>query len=303
MASQASDTAYADLVRNGDLTKYMLLVGLTVLLYDHALTFRYEVQHIWRGRFGVVSAMFIANRYIVPWLLLVDGYEFFFLESSFRFCKIWTIFQAYLTVASYGCAHFLVAMRVYAIYGGARWMRISLWTAACIFVIVGLAIGTSGTLEVISTMVPQDGVCISSIPKYMWTAYLPSVLFESALFFLTVYAAISKMTARQDVSDLMLKLIRDGMLYFVAVSVCTLFGLITWAVAPPQYIALAHDLSLAMVNVAAFRLVLNLKVYASRSQDNQEGESFMLTPLPRPAMTPIYFKSGVYMKSTLKSTS
>lgn len=52
------------------------------------------------------------------------------------------------------------------------------------------------------------------------------------------------MTARQDVSDLMLKLIRDGMLYFVAVSgkastfvametcadrrncvVCTLFGL------------------------------------------------------------------------------
>lgn len=71
-----------------------------------------------------------------------------------------------------------------------------------------------------------------------------SVLFESALFFLTMYAAISKMTAHEAVGDLLLKLIRDGILYFLAVTgkaptfltveictdrrncvVCTMFGL------------------------------------------------------------------------------
>lgn len=43
----------------------------------------------------------------------------------------------------------VVAMRVNAIYGGPRWMHISLWTAGCIFVIAGLAIGTVGTLDTI----------------------------------------------------------------------------------------------------------------------------------------------------------
>ncbi|KAF7976137.1 hypothetical protein HWV62_7435 [Athelia sp. TMB] len=110
------------------------------------------------------------------------------------------------------------------------------------------------------------------IPSWMWIAYLPSVLFEAMLFGLTLYVTIGRMGAREHANDLMMKLFRDGILYFIAVSA-----------APPQYIALAHNLSLAMVNVAASRLVLNLKVYALRGQDDiqSHSEGIMLGSLPR----------------------
>lgn len=74
---------------------------------------------------------------------------------------------------------------------------------------------------------------------------MASVLFEGTLFFLTMYAAIKKMKTGEDIGDLLLKLFRDGILYFVAVSgkfisipvvvicterhdpvVCTIFGLL-----------------------------------------------------------------------------
>ncbi|KAF7980059.1 hypothetical protein HWV62_39836 [Athelia sp. TMB] len=146
-------------------------------------------------------------------------------------------------------------------------------------------------------MAPEFGVCISTIPGWLWTAYLPSVLFEAMLFSLTLFVAIGRMGAREHANDLLMKLFRDGILYFVAVSVCTMFGLITWAAAPPQYIALAHNLSLAMVNVSASRLVLNLKIYALRGEDEvrSQSEGIMLASLPRVILSTPQYKPGSYV--------
>lgn len=264
------------------------------------LIWRLKVAHVWRGKFGVVSAIFLVNRYLVPWILFVDAYEFLCLSesSSLVFCKTWTILQGYCTVSSYLSAHVLVAMRVYAIYGGRRWIRIVLWTAGTILTVSGLILCTVGLVATIAAMQPDDIVCVSIIPSYLWTAYLPSVIFETVLFALTMHVAVSRMSAREDISDLLLTLFRDGILYFLAVSVCTLFSLLIWALAPHPYISLARNFSLAMINVAASRLVLNLKVYASAaSRSHEPEEHIVLVPVARTVISAMHFKSGAYLKS------
>ena len=45
-----------------------------------------------------------------------------------------------------------------------------------------------------------------------------SVLFEAMLFGLTFFVAIGRMGAREHANDLIMKLFRDGILYFLAVS-------------------------------------------------------------------------------------
>ncbi|KAF8581173.1 hypothetical protein K439DRAFT_1619244 [Ramaria rubella] len=53
-------------------SRYVSLSALVVLLWDHCLTFKYEVQLIWPSRASFVKRTFLANRYIVPVILSVS---------------------------------------------------------------------------------------------------------------------------------------------------------------------------------------------------------------------------------------
>jgi len=79
----------------------MILVGLTVQLYDHILTFKDEVNLIWRKRISVVSVVYLLNRYITRRCL--EG-----------LCPIWrsevdwkaaSHFWNSLLPVDYGCQH------------------------------------------------------------------------------------------------------------------------------------------------------------------------------------------------------
>jgi len=96
-----------------------------------------------------------------------------------------------------------------------------------------------------------------------------SVLLETYLFALTLFAAVSRMRDGQYTSSLFKILCRDGIFYFIAVFICTVFTLIAWAVAPPAFIYPARYFSQALLVIAGSRLVMNLKGYAAE-QDSYD---------------------------------
>lgn len=61
-------------------------------------------------------------------------------------------------------------------------------------------------------------LCSIFTPAYPHSLSVTSVIFETVLFALTMHVAVSRMSAREDISDLLLTLFRDGILYFLAVS-------------------------------------------------------------------------------------
>ncbi|KAJ3540978.1 hypothetical protein NM688_g6152 [Phlebia brevispora] len=266
------------------------VAGFVALLYDHILTrsnfgaqLDLEVDLIWRARPGFVSVVFLLNRYIVPLVLIVDTYgEFLFIErarsqshfwvvelsgvapNSVMFCKVWTVVQSYLTIASFMSIHAVMAIRVYALHSGRRCMRWFLWISdpyhRHVFIIdakrIILKRDSSETLQ------PLDHQCVGTVPSYLWLAWLPTVVFESLLFAVTLIALIEQDDCRS-LSRLTLILYRDGMLYFVAVTFCSTFCLLVWALAPPTLNGLARYFALAIVNITASRMVLNLKSYSA----------------------------------------
>ncbi|KAL6300326.1 hypothetical protein BKA93DRAFT_740658, partial [Sparassis latifolia] len=245
------------------------VVGFTALLYDHAITVPpgCKVNYIWNGRMGLVSIIFLFLTVTArPLVLVVDVYETIALATNTAlFCKVWTAVQSYLTIASFMSIHAIVAWRLYALHGGQPWIGRLLWTAGIIYFVTSTFIVTWSLIPVIKHLHPVHHQCVSSIPTYLWTTWLPSVVFESLIFGLTLFALI-RHELRHSFSSLSLLLYRDGMLYFVAVTFCSLFSLLVWALAGPAYLGLARYFALAMVNVAGSRLVLNLKGYtASRN--------------------------------------
>ncbi|KAI0075594.1 hypothetical protein K474DRAFT_1708864 [Panus rudis PR-1116 ss-1] len=273
-------------IRHGAAVQAMTLVGLTVLLYDHILTLDLEarlliicfINHIWRTSPCVVSTIFLFNRYIVPAMLIVDVYEFFGVGvDSAVFCRVWTAVQAYLTIASFMSIHTIVALRVNALHNGEKWISRFLLFAGVAYFCSSTAIITVAQVQLIPDLQPVHHACVGAIPSYLWTAWLPSVIFETILFCLTVYAMFGR-NRRHSFNTLTLILYRDGMFYFVIVAFCSLFSLLVWAVADSTLLGLARYFALAIVNVAGSRMVLNLKSYAASK--NQPLSSFWDIPYP-----------------------
>ncbi|KAI0674253.1 hypothetical protein C8Q78DRAFT_581610 [Trametes maxima] len=257
------------LLSHGAAVRVMTLVGFTALLYDHLVTLTDEVNLIWNSRKGVVSTIFLLNRYCIPVILALDVYESFGnAAASISFCKAWTIVQGYLTIMSYISIHAIVAWRLYAIFNGKRWVAWVLWIAGFLNFAVSAGITTASLIPTITNLRPYHHACVGSAPSYIWSIWLPSVVFETLLFGLTITAMFYQ-GQRRSLTSLSLLLYRDGMLYFVAVTFCSLFSLMTWALAGPDLLGLARYFALAMVNISGGRLVLNLKAYAaSRTPDD-----------------------------------
>ncbi|EKM53282.1 uncharacterized protein PHACADRAFT_259529, partial [Phanerochaete carnosa HHB-10118-sp] len=247
----------------GVAVKALTLVGLTALVHDHLLTLDQEIDLIWRGRPGFVSTIFLLNRYIVPCIIIVDVYELSGVTpSSMLFCKIWTVMQSYLTLASFMLIHVIVAIRVFALYNGRSWVRRFLWTSGTIYFLSSTAVITLGVIAVIPSLQPDHGACVGNMPWYLWISWLPTIIFETILFILTLLALLKQEDSRS-FGKLTRILFRDGMVYFVAVTVCTTFCLMVWAFAPVTLNGLARYFALAMVNIISSRMVLNLKAYAA----------------------------------------
>jgi len=263
-------------IRHGAAVQAMTLAGFVVLLYDHILTFDFEVDLIWRAKAGLVSVIFLLNRYIVPLLLIVDLFEMFDLPTNSQtLCKVWTTIQSVFTIASFMSIHTIVAMRVYALYNGKRWVGRFLWVASVLYLVSSTAIIAMAHVNVIPDLQPEHHQCVGSIPSFLWAAWLPSIIFETILFILTLIAMIEHDNKRRSFNTLTVILYRDGMLYFVVVSLCSLFSLLVWAFADPTLLGLARYFALAIVNVAGSRLVLNLKSYSAEMKREEEWGSTM----------------------------
>ncbi|OSD07961.1 hypothetical protein PYCCODRAFT_1497769 [Trametes coccinea BRFM310] len=258
------------LLVHGIAVRVMTLVGFTALLYDHIATFTDEVTFIWTARKGVVSAIFLLNRYCIPVVLALDIYESFGnAAASILFCKIWTVVQSYLTILSYISIHAIVAWRLYAIFNGKAWIGRLLWIAGFLNFAIAAGITTASLIPTIANLQPYHHACVGNAPDYIWSIWLPSVFFETLLFGLTIKAMLYQ-GQQHSFTSLSLLLYRDGMLYFVAVTLCSLFSLMVWALAGPDLLGLARYFALAMVNIAGSRLVLNLKAFAASANPDED---------------------------------
>ncbi|KAI0087180.1 hypothetical protein BDY19DRAFT_995255 [Irpex rosettiformis] len=276
--------SYETVVIHGAAVKALAVVGLTALLYDHLLTLGmevYSVSHsdmthvkltekqmelIWRARMGFVSIVFLLNRYIVPLMLIIDAYELSSVGAdSVTFCRVWTATQSLLTLASFMAIHAIVSIRVYALHGGRAWIRRFLWVSGTLYFFSTVAFIVWSGIPVIfhkAGIQPTHHACVGPMPSYIWLVWLPTVIFESLLFLLTLIALLS-LDEGQSFSDLTVILYRDGTIYFVAITICSSFCLLVWAFAPETLNGLARYFALATVNIVASRMVLNLKAFAA----------------------------------------
>ncbi|KAF8608375.1 hypothetical protein BDV93DRAFT_519419 [Ceratobasidium sp. AG-I] len=249
-------------------SRCLAIAGVCILCYDYILTFPEEVELVWKQKWSMVSTIFVVNRYVTPMALVVDIFDkgglTTFLPRSF--CVNWYYGEAMWNLVSFGLIHALVALRVHAIWGRPRWLTITLVVLYIIYFVMTAVISVKFQIQFADTVAynPLFRLCFAAISPYLWTCWLPALVFESFVFILTVVKAIEHSKSKVN-TPVINVLYRDGIIYFVVICCCSMLNMMVWLLAPPTLVALSKYFVLSVVPTMGARLVLNLR--GSRRED------------------------------------
>ncbi|KAF9460070.1 hypothetical protein BDZ94DRAFT_1238759 [Collybia nuda] len=184
------------------------LVALTILLFDHLLTFVDEVKYIWKHKMTFFSALFLANRYFAPIAMIcyTVGMTLPYdlqdrIYPKFRPAVAFTIQSAPPIII----AEVLLVFRVYAVYQRNKVILVLLISSLVVQIGIGIYI-------VIADIDPSNVFNVQGL-----MIYIHSLVFDSLVAgFLTfgLYQRSKPLVPKMSLAAL---IIRDGLLYFFVV--------------------------------------------------------------------------------------
>ncbi|EPQ58918.1 hypothetical protein GLOTRDRAFT_135926 [Gloeophyllum trabeum ATCC 11539] len=260
------------------IVSYVSWAGYAVLLHEFALTFEDEVRHIWPSRWSLVKGIFLANRYgaIVLIGLFNAQLSTLWTSDSPLFCYRFTPICAIVMFISYASIHVLVLMRAWAVWGrnpkilaGLIFLFVLYALASAGIMTYGMAVGVHDAFPYFSAL----GICSGPLPSWQWTLWLPSLFLESGVFILTMLT-IRHNFQDQQTSPIVCTVYRDGTLYFIFSFVNSLTNILVWAFAYDRMLNMVSIiLTMALVNIAGQRLVLDLRKVDRLEWQNQPRRS------------------------------
>ncbi|ESK81153.1 hypothetical protein Moror_14890 [Moniliophthora roreri MCA 2997] len=217
------------------MSDYWCLFGITLLYWDHILTFPAEVKYIWRCPRRASSYIFFLNRYFTALTNVVVIISRLgpkaFLESSN--CPAFQKVRDGIVVVAQVIVLFIMTMRIYALYACSK--RV-LWPLLCIL-IGGIAVSPftlsyrpeQPELKARRCHTPRDERQAIQL-AITWEAVF---VYDTLVFLLAMYKAYQARRESQISIPLRNVIIRDGTLYFGAISLFSLANILTFYFAGP----------------------------------------------------------------------
>jgi len=246
-------------------SRYLIAVGYVVLLWDTILTFPDEVERVWRSGISLPKIVFLANKLASLSILtvLMRAWSGIGVGNGLthQFCESATQLGLAGGVISLGIANYLVLLQVWQLWEQRPSVRL--------FLTVGWGVTYSATLVIaciiiaqlpgLVVAVPGFNVCgLVSVPGLVRVIWLSPILFEILVFVMTVSNAYDRPRPQHD--SIARALVRDGVFYFVSLSMLRVLNFIMSDLAPIALIPVGSCIIWQLNLVALNRLILNQRV-------------------------------------------
>jgi len=219
---------------------YIFFALLSVLVYDHAITFHLEVERIWTLQWRLPKLLFFINRYLAPGLIVTLNAIASFYKITPSICQIFTHIHIWSLVVTLLTAEIVLVLRVSALYGHTKNMRHFL-TGLCVCQVISVI--------VLASIVDRD---MNRLYMGFWIAF---VIFDGIIIILTMYKAFSY---RKDMNPTIRLLARDSIVYFVIMFGTFLFNAIPSPGKTIQGIILVLPVE-CIVCTAVARMMMNIR--------------------------------------------
>ncbi|KAH8810192.1 hypothetical protein DL96DRAFT_555770 [Flagelloscypha sp. PMI_526] len=240
------------------------LSALAILYWDHILTLPEEIRYMWRRPISFGACLFFLNRYL-SCVANVPRFLYMFSEGpSTQMCDDLVKFHQGLLIASQGIVAVILGSRVYAIWGCDKRILITI----CTLFASGAAVAS---WSMIAASPDTDDTSLRSCPEPGLSKQVAARLaidweymfvFDAVVFVLTLVKGYRGMISDRMRSSIQLPLMttmmKDGTLYFLAITLANAANVGTFYLSEPRLRGTLSTFSSSISVTLASRIMLNL---------------------------------------------
>nr|GAT51864.1 predicted protein [Mycena chlorophos] len=261
MRMDASKPSPATLSRDLAIQDYLHLIGLTVLVYDHLITFGDEVRLLWRRRRTPSANWYFVVRYLgLAGNIPVAVFSFYSLPD--KWCHFYHVGHQIVIIGTQLLAGVVMLLRTYALYNHKRCLLLTLLAvSALLLTIVVWSIMGQQSWDIEGF--PGCNIVVSETAQYHLAGAWESLFAYDALIFgLTLYKTYKTRCqvglGSYEHIPVHALILRDGAMYFGTMALVTLGNLLTFYLAGPVLAGSLSTLASCTAVTLISRLLLNL---------------------------------------------
>ncbi|KAJ7160383.1 hypothetical protein C8R46DRAFT_1223858 [Mycena filopes] len=265
-------------------TGSMLLGALTLVAYDHLITFEDEVRPdaedgnfesaadwddqvelMWKSRIHTTNVVYLWNRYFTLVVLIVDAIVMLKLTHHPGMHQILPgRGEAVTSTIVLATVDFILVLRVWILYGKKRWLLYMLVP------LIGLEIVTMAVVSHYTIASVKEYWALSwplvgcyphgNVPRYFAFYSVPVLVVSMVMFSMTCYkCGKTLLTHGRAQMPIYNQFLRDGIFWFVAIFLTFIPEVVIWARARQSLAELLIAPGLAVTSIIGSRVLLNIK--------------------------------------------
>ncbi|KDQ52687.1 hypothetical protein JAAARDRAFT_474125 [Jaapia argillacea MUCL 33604] len=267
------------IAREALVVSYSSIASLTVVTWDIIITFDEEVKYIWRQRRGSPTKwLFLFTRYfslVCQMMISLRSLGVFgtFRHSSESVCRSWFFFENFTLQILIGTVESILTLRVYALYGRSRPIRIVLISLFVLQIIVFVPI-----FAFITPKIGFDEDCIPVTTKlglralHLLTA--SSLSTQLVLFILALTKSVNTIREGKGRIPIAVVIARDSLWVFCLVTAMLLINGAFYTILNTLFRALIFTWILSSLSFSSCRLVLNLSRLGAQGEERSTEDAF-----------------------------
>ncbi|KAG2032175.1 hypothetical protein BDR03DRAFT_874545, partial [Suillus americanus] len=229
------------------------ILGFTILVWDHAITFADEVEIIWGRPKKLLTFLFLLNRYLTP---------IGFIVNLVHRCEHFVRYEGAMTAVGIQVAGLMMFLRVRAMYRDNRYVVILLASLLFVWVAVGAWLLSHGVGECRSRLTCGSGPANIGSLASAW-AWVP-LCYDTVVFTLTLNRTLPSIK-NKEAGHIVYTLFTNGVLFYSVMCAINLIFTIMIVRAPQglKNITGQYVFYVAMMS----RITLSLKKEGTRGLD------------------------------------
>ncbi|KAJ7210673.1 hypothetical protein B0H12DRAFT_1242672 [Mycena haematopus] len=266
-------------------TNFVAFASLTILVWDHVITFSDEVEYIWKGKKGPIIYLFIFNRYFTPLGFVVNLFAYL--------SPTWTFERFVISVAAphqvsnlpLRCARFvryegctvaiavegvglMMLLRINALYPRQRWISVLLSLMLIVETGINAWLISRGEPVLHSKASGVHACSMVFDPAISHAASASAwypLLYDSIVFALTVNRTLPSIRKKQ-AGFIVKRLLEDGLLYYSVIFSITFVLTFMIVAAPPGTKNICAQMEQLITVAMMSRITLSLKKAGRRAE-------------------------------------
>ncbi|KIK51376.1 hypothetical protein GYMLUDRAFT_396296 [Collybiopsis luxurians FD-317 M1] len=219
---------------NGRQCNYWHMAAISLLFYDHLLTFKTESKCLWKRQLNSSTCLFFLHRYFNPIAMAITFVSLF--SNLPVSCKAWSNVREGILIVAQLIVTFIMTMRLYALYGCNKRLLYLLFAIIAVFLCAAAI--TTFTVHLTPPTALPSGECSTQLDfnnaSRAAVAWMSIFIYDVLIFGLAVHNAFKTrkefrmFKTFEDPFSLRAILLRDGAIYFGVITMINLANILSF---------------------------------------------------------------------------